>query len=136
MKKTGWLVLTGIAAGLLNGFLGSGGGIVIILALGYMRKKGILNIESYEKKNPGGGSSKDDFAMAIASILPMSALSLVSYWLGNSLDIKRALLFVLPSAVGGFLGAFLLDRINPKLLKNIFAGLMIISGVIMIARTL
>ena len=134
MKKTGWLILTGIGAGLLNGFLGTGGGIVIILSLGYMHRKGILSPVGANEKSPGGGSSKDDYATAIASILPMSAVSLVSYWMGGSFDYKRALMYVIPGAAGGLLGALLLERISPLLLKRLFALLMIISGVIMIAR--
>lgn len=138
MKKTGWLILTGIAAGVLNGFLGTGGGIVIILALGYMRKKcglsPVPNLSEKDEKSPQKGSSKDDYATAITAILPMSAVSLVSYWLGNSFDYKRALMYVVPGITGGLLGAFLLERISPKLLKRLFAVLMIISGVIMIAR--
>ncbi len=136
MKKTGIrntaiFALIGLGAGLVNGFLGTGGGIVIILVLGFLRKR----MDKHEKKSPFGGSSKDDYIMAIASILPMSAVSLVSYWKNDSFDISHASIFLLPAAAGGLLGAFLLSKISPKLLKKIFAGLMIISGVIMISRS-
>ena len=136
MKKTGLrntavFALIGLGAGLVNGFLGTGGGIVIILVLGALRKR----MEKHEKKSPFGGSSKDDYIMAIASILPMSAVSLWSYWQNGSFDVSRAAVLLLPASAGGLLGAFLLNKISPKLLKRIFAGLMIISGVIMISRS-
>lgn len=127
IRNTAIFAFIGLCAGLVNGFLGTGGGIVIILALGLLGKKG--------KKSPHGGSAKDNYVTAIASILPMSAVSLCSYLKNRSFELSRAAMFILPAAAGGLLGAFLLNRISSGLLKRVFAGLMIISGVIMISRS-
>ena len=126
MKKTGLkniavMAAVGLVSGMVNGFLGTGGGIIIILTLGFMRR-------SAEK-------AKDDCFIALASVLPMSAVSLFSYQKNGSLDLSKALWFVVPAAAGGALGAYLLKRISPLWLKRIFAVLMAVSGVIMISRS-
>lgn len=135
MKKTGLknialISAVGLISGVVNGFLGTGGGVVIILVLGFMRSRA-----EKKKKSPFTGSSKDDCFIALASILPMSAVSLFSYWKSGSLNVSRSLGFVIPAAAGGLLGAYLLKRISPLWLKRIFALLMAVSGVIMISRS-
>lgn len=135
MKKTGLkniavMAAVGLVSGMVNGFLGTGGGIIIILTLGFMRRSA-----EKKKKSPFTGSSKDDCFIALASVLPMSAVSLFSYQKNGSLDLSKALWFVVPAAAGGALGAYLLKRISPLWLKRIFAVLMAVSGVIMISRS-
>ncbi|MBQ3099577.1 MAG: sulfite exporter TauE/SafE family protein [Clostridia bacterium] len=135
MKKSGLkniavIAAVGLISGVVNGFLGTGGGIIIILTLGLMRS----NAEK-KKKSPFTGSSKQDCFIALASILPMSAVSLFSYQKNGTLNFSRSLSFVIPAVAGGLLGAFLLERISPVWLKRIFAVLMAVSGVIMVSRS-
>ena len=135
MKKSGLknilpIAALGLAAGVVNGFLGTGGGVVIILTLGYLR-----TLAQKKKESPITGSSKQDCSVALASILPMSAVSLFSYNISGSLKIGEAAKFVIPAAIGGLIGAFLLKRISPTWLKRVFAVLMAVSGVIMISRS-
>ena len=60
MVKKSLLVIGGLTAGFVNGLLGTGGGIIIIFILG--------KINEYN-------DSKDNFATAIAAILPISLVS-------------------------------------------------------------
>ena len=135
MKKSGLkniltIAAIGLIAGLVNGFLGTGGGIVIILMLGYLRSRA-----EKKKESPLTGSSKQDCSVALASILPMSAVSLFSYHKSGSLNLDTVAGFIIPAAFGGLLGAFLLKKISPIWLKRVFAVLMAVSGVIMISRS-
>ncbi len=117
MLKKLFLPLGGLIAGLINGLLGTGGGIAIIYTLNYL----------YPESDP-----KDNFATSIAAILPMSAVSAGSYLLRGSFDIGEAMIYVLPAVIGGLAGALLLCRIKVKLLKKIFACIVIYAGVSMV----
>ncbi|MBE6574054.1 MAG: sulfite exporter TauE/SafE family protein [Ruminococcaceae bacterium] len=114
-----FLFLTGACAGFLNGLLGTGGGIIIIFALSRINKN---------------NDPKDNFATAIAAILPMSVVSAGFYLTRNSFDLKAVYPYILPAVVGGTLGAFLLCRIRADRLKRLFAVLLIIAGVNMIGK--
>ena len=119
-----WIIICGLAAGVVNGFLGSGGGIIIILSLVLLRRY---------KKIPRGEAS-NDFPTAIAAILPMSLVSLARYAEGGHADGRFALILALPAALGGLIGALLLDKIKLDLVRKIFAALIVVSGIIMIIK--
>ena len=120
-KKRRLLLLGGLAAGFLNGLLGAGGGIVIIWIL----EKTVGHITD---------DKRDVFANALAVMLPISAMSTVSYAISGGLpqgDITR---FLFPAVFGGLLGAFLLDRIGADAVKTLFCLLVILSGIVMVVR--
>jgi uncharacterized membrane protein YfcA len=111
-----YLVLPAISllAGGINGFLGTGAGIVLVYLLNY------LNRDRDETKN--------NFAMTIVLVLPMSAISLFFYVRGGNVDYELIRLSIIPAVLGGILGGYLMDKINRKLLGLIFAVLVIYSG--------
>ena len=114
------LFALGITAGFLNGLLGAGGGIVIVLGLRLLLGKKLADPRSV-------------FASAIAVMLPLSALSAYRYFGGDLLvNDPKALLLIPPAVVGGVLGAWLLKHISPRLLSRVFAAVVLISGVIMV----
>jgi len=114
------LLLCGAAAGFLNGLLGAGGGIVLIYALAAL------------KQDDSPDAVRDTFAAAVACILPMTALSALLYASDGRIRWEEVPMLVLPAAAGGILGAFLLDRLPTKLLKKIFAVLVLIAGIRML----
>ncbi len=117
------LLLVGAAAGVCNGLIGCGGGIFIVYALSYLYR--------YD----GEVGKKDVFATAVASILPMSAVSVFMYMSGgNAPDASGAYKYLLPAVIGGAVGALLLDRIKSRLLGKIFAALVMWAGLSMILR--
>lgn len=114
--------ISGIAAGIVNGLLGAGGGVIVVFALA-----------AYSKEK-GEESIRDSFATTVACVLPMSIISAASYASTLKADISGFSSFMLPAVAGGIIGAVLTDKINTKTLKMIFALLTIIAGINMILR--
>lgn len=113
------LAAGGFAAGVVNGIFGNGGGVVIVFLLSGM---GLLFSDK-----------REIFANVTAAVLPIAITSALIY---SSVVPPRAsdvIAVASASLAGGILGAFILGKINPKALKIIFASLMIISGIMMIA---
>ena len=106
-------LFSGILAGLLNGFLGSGGGIILIFMMGILLPR---------------SEPKDIFATAVLSILPMSAVSAYFYYRGGGVGISEYAPYYASALFGGVLGAVLLDKISTDWLKAIFAVLMLWAG--------
>ena len=106
-------LIAGLIAGMLNGFLGSGGGIILIFIMGVL----------IPDREP-----KDIFATAVLSILPMSAVSAYFYHRGGGIPMTESAHYYASALFGGVLGAVLLDKISTTLLKTVFAALMLIAG--------
>lgn len=119
--KTGLIVLAGFAAGIINGVFGTGGGIVLVFLLARLLKEKI------------GYSPRDAFASVIAIVLPMSIVSACLYVKEGSVSISDASGYLLPAALGGITGALLLDKINLKFLKKLFALLVVYAGIKMMS---
>ena len=116
------VILTGFAAGVLNGLFGTGGGIFIV----FLFSRIYANSKEYGKK--------DCFSMTLAVTLVFSAISLFGYLKNGSLGTERLTPIFLPAFLGGAAGAFLLDRIDLGILRKIFAGLVIYAGVSLVLR--
>ncbi len=113
------LAAGGFAAGVVNGIFGNGGGVVIVFLL-----SGMTALFS---------DKREVFANVTAAVLPIAITSALIY---SSLVPPKASDVVAVSSAslaGGIVGALILGKINPKALKIIFASLMIISGIMMIA---
>ncbi|MCD7747251.1 MAG: TSUP family transporter [Firmicutes bacterium] len=126
---TAALLFCGIIAGILNGLIGVGGGVVIVYAVGAIREKFHGTAISDEPH--------DVFATAVASVLPMTIVSVIlrAFAAGESLlggdDIAE---FVVPAVAGGALGAFFLGKISSLWLTRLFSCLTVWAGVSMILR--
>lgn len=108
---TGQLILTGLSAGILNGLLGAGGGIIAVAAL---TKVGL--------------HSKEAHATSIALILPLTICSLVVYAFKGNFPILDVLPFVIPALGGSIVGAWLLKRMSAKYLRLVFSILVLYSA--------
>lgn len=117
--KRRYLLLGGLAAGFLNGLLGAGGGIVIVWIL----EKAIGDVAR---------NSRDVFANALAVMLPISAVSTVTYAISGGLPTADIARFLIPAILGGLVGAFLLDKISTAAVKTLFCFLVILSGIMMV----
>lgn len=119
MKKENkiYTALVGALCGFLNGFFGTGGGIIIVP---YLRKIGL--------------SANRAHATSVAIILPTALVSTVFYLLRGDLAFSDSITFVLAGVFGAVLGPKLLKKASPKLLKRIFGALIIFASVRMILR--
>ena len=107
------------ASGLLNGFAGTGGGIILYFVLKFLNKH----------KNNKNTDMKDVMATTISVVIPMSIVSSVIYMAKEKI-IYRELLTYLPAAlIGGLIGAVLLDKLKFKIVKKIFAAILIYAGI-------
>ena len=120
-NKIQLLILGGLAAGFVNGLLGAGGGIIVIYVL--TRTFG----EEIAKKNAV-------FGYALCVMLPISVLTCALYASRGYMSPEGFGVFAIPALLGGFLGGVLLGRLDTAFLKKSFAGLVIISGIIMMVR--
>ena len=109
--------LSGTAAGVINGFIGTGGGIILVLIL---------------SKSMGNDKTRDTFATVIATVLPMSAVSAITYAVQGNVPLIETAVYIIPAIIGGIIGAVLLDKIGVRVLKIIFSGLVVYSGIRML----
>ncbi len=123
-----FLSLGGIA-GVLNGLLGTGGGIILVLVLSRKVKQA-----SPFFGQEAGLTPRDIYANALSVMLPISVLTAFRYASGNALNIASFAPLILPSVIGGLFGGFLLDRLKLSLLKALFSALLLVSGILMIVR--
>ena len=129
LAPTVWLLLAlGGGAGFINGLLGTGGGILLVLALrAYVRRRTGASDTSIE-------AQRDVFATALSVMVPISVFSTILYARAGSLALDGFAPMILPSVVGGLLGALLLDKLRLDWLKRLFSLLLLVSGVLMIVR--
>jgi len=124
--KNAFLILGGLAAGFMNGLLGAGGGILLVF---------IMNAMILRHGTSTDVDNRDILANALASMLPVTAVSVISYATRGALPKEDLSLFLIPAIIGGVGGAWLLDRMNATLVRTIFAIIVIFSGIAMIVRT-
>ncbi|MBO5898553.1 MAG: TSUP family transporter [Clostridia bacterium] len=123
----GLLLALGGGAGFINGLLGTGGGILLVLVL-----------QTYVRRHTNAAvaaeAQRDVFATALSVMLPISVLSTILYARGGTLDLGGFAPMILPTVLGGVLGAFLLDKLRLDWLKRLFSLLLLVSGVLMVVR--
>ena len=110
-----WLrpALAGGAAGLVNGFFGGGGGMVLVPLLALWC----------------GLGQRKAFATSVAIILPLCGLSAAIYLFRGGVDFGAALPYLLGGLAGGFIGGRLFKRLNMVWLRRLFALLLLYGGV-------
>lgn len=111
--KLGVITLVGLAAGLLSGIFGVGGGILIVPGLVFFAKM--------DQRRAHGTS--------LAAVLPISFSSLVTYWAHGHVDWPVALYLAIGAVAGAFLGTKLLKTVKHEILSLGFAALLIVSAV-------
>lgn len=115
-----------LAAGVVNGLLGAGGGIIILyLIRAQNRKRQADGIT-------GDGGERDSFATVVAVMLPVSLVSALSYASRGNIDLAQMAPLAIPAMAGGTLGAYLTDRLPVAAVRAAFALLVIFSGIRML----
>lgn len=114
MTTTTLLILIGIglAAGLLSGMIGVGGGIIVVPALVYL-----LGLTQHSAQ----GTS-------LALMLPpIGILAAVNYYKAGELNVKYAAVIALAFIIGGYFGSKVsLTFISEEMMKKIFGIIMLV----------
>ncbi|MFM7667233.1 MAG: TSUP family transporter [Bacteroidota bacterium] len=103
------LITIGLLAGVLSGFVGVGGGIVIVPGLVYM-----LGFSQHQAQ----GTSLFILSM------PVVILATMNYWKSGNVNWKFGLIIAATFIIGGFIGSKLALKISPGLVKFLFGILM------------
>jgi len=106
-------ILIGLAAGVLSGMFGIGGGVVIVPA---------LLLVAHMSPLAATGTSLG------ALLLPVGALGAWEYYRKGQLDLRIALLLAIGLFVGAFFGAKVAQMLTAVQLKRAFAVLLIVMA--------
>ncbi len=122
LAKLWWFVPATLAAGAVNGLLGAGGGVIMLYLV-----RAVLRMNG-----DGEAVQKDTFASVVAIMLPVSIVSAISYAAKGNISMEEMQILTLPALVGGVIGAYLTDKLPSRVIRGIFAVLVIISGIRMV----
>ena len=111
-------LITGAIIGFVNGFLGAGGGMILVPLLTFLFKM----------------DSKTAHATAVFIMMPICFISGVTYLIKGVVDCSVLLPVGVGTVVGGLVGGLLLKNIANKWLNYIFYLVMIGSGIWIIVR--
>lgn len=116
------IVVLGLAAGILSGLVGVGGGIIMVPALVFFL--------SYTQHQAQGTS------LAVLT-LPVVVLASVKYYkecekMGAPIDLRVAGLLAIGFIVGGYFGSSIAVKIDKDLLKKIFAIVLFYTAIKML----
>ena len=101
MNEKAKYALSGIAAGIVNGLFGAGGGMI---AVSLLRKSGL--------------GVKESHVNAVAVILPITVISAVLYLLQGHIVLSDAIKFVPTGIIGSVIGTVALKKISALWLKR------------------
>lgn len=103
------IILIGITAGILSGFVGVGGGILIVPALVYT-----MGMSQFEAQ----GTS------LFVLLLPVGILAVMNYAKADTINWKVGIIISVAFVLGGFFGSKLALKLSPSLVKLIFGIIM------------
>lgn len=108
------IAATGLAAGLLSGLFGIGGGALIIPAL--------VLLLGFTQHNAQGTS-------LVALLLPVGILGVIRYWKAGNLDLIAGLIIAAGLFAGAYFGAGWANKLNEVWLKRAFGIFLVLVGI-------
>lgn len=105
MQQVAILLLIGLAAGLMSGVLGIGGGIIIIPLL--------VALLGFSQQSAQGTSLG-------LLLLPVGILAVMNYYKAGLVDIKSVLIMSITFVIGSYLSSKMAIDLPEALLKKIF----------------
>lgn len=121
MRKLKFILISvtaGLVVGFTNGFLGAGGGMLLVPMLSWLLKM----------------DAKNAHATAVFVMMPICLISGITYLINGVVDFAVLLPVAMGTIIGGIIGSLLLKKVANKWLNYIFYVVMICSGVWMIIR--
>ena len=110
------IILIGIISGIISGFFGSGGGLIVVPSL--------IHILKYDERIARGTS--------IFIVLPLVITSSFFYIKNSNIDWNLGIKIIISGCIGGFLGSRLLTKLPEMLIKISFIIFAIFVSVRMI----
>ncbi len=111
------LIIIGLAAGVLSGLVGVGGGLIIVPALVYF--------VAFSQKAAQGTS------LGIL-LLPVGILAVMQYYQKGFIDVKVVLIVSLGFLIGGWFGSKMAVSLPVATIKKIFAIFMLLTALKML----
>jgi uncharacterized membrane protein YfcA len=111
------LILIGVCAGLLSGFVGVGGGMIIVPGLIYLLGKGQLEAQ---------GTS-----LAVI-MLPVGILGVMNYYKAGNVNINYALVIAIAFVLGSYFGSKYALKVPEHKIKVIFGVFLLYVAVRML----
>lgn len=102
--------ISGFLAGIINGLLGAGGGMIIVPML-----------------SRAGLEQNKAHATSVCVILPICIFSTCVYLFSGRISLSETVPYIVWGLIGSIMGSYFLTKINPMLLKRIF-GIILIWG--------
>ena len=111
------LLSIGLAAGVFSGFIGVGGGIIIVPALVYF-----LGMPQHEAQGT-------TLAMLL---MPIGILGVWNYYRAGQVDFKVALIIATTFVIGSYVGSKTSLRLDPQIMKKFFGIIILLISLKMI----
>jgi len=109
-----YFILTGLIGGFLSGFMGIGGGLIMVPFLIFFAKF---------NQHLAQGTS-----LAVLAI-PVVAIGAFNYYQNGNVDIKAALVIALFFCIGIFFGSKIAQTASPENLRIFFGLFMVLAGI-------
>jgi uncharacterized membrane protein YfcA len=113
-------LLIGLAGGVVSGFFGIGGAVVIVPALVYL-----MRMEQHKAQGTSLG----------ALLLPVGLLGFLEYYRNGEADIKVAALVAIGLFIGAFIDAYLAQLLSLTIMRRAFGLLLVAIGLSMVLRS-
>src|SRR5688500_11233603 len=112
------LIIVGIAAGVLSGLVGVGGGIILVPAMVYF-----LHYTQHQAQGTSLG----------VLTFPVVILAFITYYqeckkMGDPIDLKVIAIIAVGFVVGSYFGSNIAVRIDKEMLKKIFALILLYTA--------
>ena len=107
------LVLIGLAAGILSGLIGVGGGIIVVPAL--------ILLLGFSQQQAQGTSLG-------LLLLPVGILAVMNYYKAGYIDVKVVVVMSVAFIVGAYFGSKLSLVLPPETVKKIFAFMLLYTA--------
>lgn len=117
--KAWGLVLSGLAAGAVNGLLGAGGGMILVPLLGFLTRL----------------EDREIFSASLAIILPISLISVLVSAANGTLILDGVLPWLIGSAAGGIIAGLTAKKIPTVWLHRGLGILILWGGIRYLCRT-
>ena len=111
------LLVVGLAAGMLSGLVGLGGGVIIIPSLIYL-----LHFSQQQAQGTSLG----------ILLLPVGILAVINYYKQGYIDIRVVLIISVAFILGGWVGSKIALSVSQEALKKIFGSVLLLLAIKML----